>query len=235
MLPLDRPAPSLEARAAWVAHREARIARYGSAPVVAATRLAAEARAIEVRDDEAADERPVWQRGRAGTSIGRAVHAVLQTVPLATGDGVDDVAAAQAAAEGVAGRAAEVAARARAALASPSVREAAAGRHWRELFVAARLGDRTVEGYVDLLYETAAGDLVVVDYKTDAAAGDEELDAAVDRYRLQGAAYAAAVESVVGRPVSRCVFVFARPGRAVEREVTDLRGAVDEVRALVAG
>ena len=68
----------------------------------------------------------------------------------------------------------------------------------------------TVEGFIDLL--VADGDeLVVVDYKTDTARTDAELDAALERYRPQGAAYALALEHVLGRPVSRCVFVFARP------------------------
>jgi hypothetical protein len=46
---------------------------------------------------------------------------------------------------------------------------------------------------------------------------------------VQGAAYALALERALGTPVARCVFVFARRRRAVEREVDDLRAAVDEV------
>jgi ATP-dependent helicase/nuclease subunit A len=46
------------------------------------------------------------------------------------------------------------------------VAAAAATRRWRELYVAAPLGDRAIEGYIDLLYETPTG-LVLVDYKTD--------------------------------------------------------------------
>ena len=54
-------------------------------------------------------ELPPWNKGRYGTAIGRAVHAVLQTVDLATGAGVDDAVAAQAAAEGVLGHEATLA------------------------------------------------------------------------------------------------------------------------------
>ena len=43
---------------------------------------------------------PPWQKGRYGTAIGRAVHAVLQTVDLNEPTTVDAAAAAQAAAEG---------------------------------------------------------------------------------------------------------------------------------------
>ena len=47
-------------------------------------------------------ELPPWNKGRYGTAIGRAVHGVLQTVDLATGQGLDDAVAAQVLAEGVA-------------------------------------------------------------------------------------------------------------------------------------
>ena len=61
-------------------------------------------------------ELPPWNKGRYGTAIGRAVHAVLQTIDLTTGSGLDDSAAAQAAAEGVLGQEATIAALVRAAL-----------------------------------------------------------------------------------------------------------------------
>ena len=44
---------------------------------------------------------PPWQKGRYGTAVGRAVHGVLQTIDLATGEGLDAAVAAQAAAESV--------------------------------------------------------------------------------------------------------------------------------------
>jgi ATP-dependent helicase/nuclease subunit A len=92
------------------------------------------------------------------------------------------------------------------------------------------VGDRgrLIEGYIDLLFEDEQGALVVVDYKTDA-----DLDTAADRYRLQAATYALALETNLGRPVARAVFVFCRADGAVERDVVDLPAAIDEVRALV--
>jgi ATP-dependent helicase/nuclease subunit A len=103
---------------------------------------------------------------------------------------------------------------------------------WREVPVAALVDGVLVEGFIDLLVDTPDG-LVVVDYKTDQVPSDLELDAAVARYSVQGAAYAVALESALGRPVVRCVFVFARTTGAVEREVADLPGAVAGVRALL--
>ena len=61
-----------------------------------------------------------------------------------------------------------------AALGSPSVRAAAASRHWKELYVCAPLGARQLEGYIDLLYRGPDG-LVVVDYKTAATSDPAEL------------------------------------------------------------
>jgi ATP-dependent helicase/nuclease subunit A len=94
------------------------------------------------------------------------------------------------------------------------------------------LGDVVVEGFVDLLVETADG-LVVVDYKTDGVRSDDELDAAYRRYRLQGAAYALALEEHLGRSVAGVVFLFVTPTGPVERAIDDLAVAVGEVRAAV--
>ena len=156
------------------------------------------------------------------------MHAVLQTVDLATGDGLTAAAAAQAAAEGVADRAGAVAALARAALGAPVVRRRRQATHWREVYVAAPVGDTLLEGYVDLLYRDADG-LVVVDYKTDHLPDEPSLDARLAHYRRQGAAYALAVERVTQEPVARCVFVFCAPEGARQREIQDLRTAMAEI------
>jgi ATP-dependent exoDNAse (exonuclease V) beta subunit len=176
-------------------------------------------------------ELPPWNKGRYGTAVGRAVHGVLQAVDLATGDGIAALAGAQAAAEGVPGRQALVEALARSALGSAAVMAAAAVPNWRELYVAAPVGDVLIEGYIDLLYRDRGG-LVVVDHKTDHLASEADTDAKVARYRLQGAAYARALELVLGEPVAEVVFVFCRPdGPAVERRLPDLAAAMAEVDA----
>jgi ATP-dependent helicase/nuclease subunit A len=186
----------------------------------------------------AADGPPPFGRlGQGGTAVGRAVHGTMQLVDLAQPDGLAELAHHQALAEGIPDRADAVERLARSALASPTVQEAiASGRWWREIFVSAPVGpsEVLVEGYIDLLFETADGRLVVVDYKTDQGRRDDELEASLARYRIQGAAYAAAVGQALGRPVDRCTFVFARTrGPAVEKTITDLADAVAEVEALV--
>lgn len=175
-------------------------------------------------------ELPAWQRGRYGTSVGRAVHAVLQSVDFDGADNLDALATAQAAAEGLPDRVRLIAAFARSAIAAPIVRLAAAGApHWRELFVAAPIGGTLVEGYIDLLVRTDDG-LVVVDYKTDHIADEQALDDRVGRYRTQLAAYGLALESILGEPVSGAHLVFCRPGGAIELPVPGWAEALADLR-----
>ncbi|MGI8796250.1 MAG: UvrD-helicase domain-containing protein [Acidimicrobiia bacterium] len=229
----------LAARARWRSERAERLAAGARAATVAATALAAHVAGDGALDPDLAkepveDEVPAWRRGRAGTSVGRAVHATLQSIALDTGDGLDDTARAQAWAEEVPAHEAEVRDLVRSVLDAPIVRAAVdGGRFWREVPVAVNIDGVTLEGFVDLLVETPEG-LVVVDYKTDRAPGDDELDALMAKYRVQGAAYALALERVLGQPVARCVFVFSRRGEAaVERDVADLPAVVAEVEARV--
>ncbi len=150
---------------------------------------------------------PPWQRGRYGTAIGRAVHAVLQDADLATGADIDGLAAVQCAAEGIFGFESQVAALSRSALAAPIVRRAAGGApHWRELFVVAELGATVLEGYVDLLVRTEAG-LVIVDYKTDQWPAATERATRLAQYRRQLAAYGVALRQLLDEPISGAIVV----------------------------
>ncbi len=99
---------------AWVAAHDDAVARGARRHVQSATAIARAGTEQAAQRDpglakDARDlELPPWNKGRYGTAVGRAVHAVLQTVDLATGQGLDDTAAAQAAAEGIIGREAAV-------------------------------------------------------------------------------------------------------------------------------
>ena len=132
---------------------------------------------------------------------------MLQVVDLRSGDGIDALARAQAAAEGVEGEQARIADLARSALASPSVVDAAASEHWREVYVGVPIGGSVLEGYVDLLYRSPDG-LVVIDHKTDRVTDDDDLAAKLAAYRVQLAAYAVAVERATGEPVADARLVF---------------------------
>ena len=229
---------SVGAYEAWLNERQQSIKSLRRVPTMSATeivkRTAGDQDDPNIQKDPPVEEVPPWRRGRAGTSLGRAVHAVLQSIDMETRANLESAARAQADAEGIAGRWREIARMVEAALDSASLREAVAGgRYWRELFVSAPVGNVSIEGFIDLLYETDDG-LVVVDYKTDRAPGELELEAALERYTPQGATYALAVEEALGRNVAKCVFVFVQPGRSRERQIDDLTAAMADVRAQLA-
>ncbi|NUR96803.1 MAG: DNA helicase UvrD, partial [Kribbellaceae bacterium] len=159
-------------------------------------------------------ELPPWSKGRYGTAIGRAVHAVLQVVDLSTGAGLDAAIATQCLAEGVLEYADVVTALVRSALASDVVQRAAVREHWRESYVGTVQPDGTVlEGFVDLIYREDDGRLTIVDYKTDAVPA-AALDSRVAYYAPQLQAYAQILPNT-GPPV----LLFLNPGAAVERRL----------------
>lgn len=218
--------PTLEE---WQSTHNAALAMASVPLATSATRLASEAAALREGDDSSRRtvtgdpglakgprdiDLPPWQKGRYGSAIGRAVHGVLQTVNLATGAGLGAACAAQASAEGVLGKEAVIETLAQAALDSDVVKVAAKRRHWREVYVGVPYGEGVLEGYIDLLYEDDDG-LVVVDYKTDAWRNPAELDAKVERYRLQLNTYAGALGIALERDVSRALLLFLRPNGAV--------------------
>jgi ATP-dependent exoDNAse (exonuclease V) beta subunit len=198
----------------WERERSAAFLSASRPVAVSATRLAEEAaRALQletlagVQKDPRDIDLPPWQKGRYGSAIGRAVHAVLQTVDLSTGSGLVDASAAQAAAEGVLGSEGVIEAFCRSALASDIVKEAARLPDWREVYVGIPYGDGVLEGYIDLLYRSPDG-LVVVDYKTDRWRGEADLQGKVERYRVQLEAYGRAVREAAGENVARLVLLF---------------------------
>jgi ATP-dependent exoDNAse (exonuclease V) beta subunit len=189
--------------------------------------VAATALAQVVKDEAEITEEP-WRRGCAGTNVGRAVHAVLQTVDLATGQGLEDTARAQAAAEGVTQREAEVVRLARVALESDTVKRAVASeRLWREVPVAAPVGETVLEGFIDLLFEEE-GALIVVDYKTDSLETEEDIAARSEHYRIQVGAYALALQEATGMSVKEVILIFLQPAQEVI--LSDVPALVSEAK-----
>ena len=202
----DDDTPSSRAR--WQEQRKDAYTRSARRQSVAVTTLAKESS----KQEQEIPEEP-WRRGRAGTSIGKAVHAVLQMVDMETRDGLDDIAKAQADAEGVPTRATEIARLARLALESDLVgRAIRSGHWWREVPVAAPLGPGIVEGFIDLLFQEEDG-FVIVDYKTDALRSDDDIRKAMRRYELQGGGYALALTEATGVHVKEVSFLFLNPNR----------------------
>jgi ATP-dependent helicase/nuclease subunit A len=225
----------------WRAERDRAMAAGCVRSATSATGLAV-ALSAAGDDDAAADpglakdgvdlDQPPWQRGRYGTAVGRAVHAVLQDADLATGADIDVLAAAQCASEGIFGLERRVAALCRSALDAPIVAVAAGGaEHWRELFVVAELGEQVLEGYIDLLVRTPAG-LVIVDYKTDQWRAGVDRQSRIARYRHQLAAYGFALGRLLDEPIAGGVLVRCRvDGPAEQIELADWPAAIAAVAA----
>ena len=208
------------ARQRWQQQRKELIAARSRPISAAATRLAQEAKEEQDVPDEP------WRRGRAGTNIGRAVHAVLQVVDLRTGSDLDNIAQAQAAAEGLPTQGDAIARLVRRALESSIVQRALASkRWWRESPVAGPVGNGIVEGFIDLLFEEDDG-YVIVDYKTDAVRSEDAIYQAMGRYRLQGGAYALALSKATGVHVKEVSFLFLQPSRVIT--IDDLPRAQEE-------
>jgi ATP-dependent helicase/nuclease subunit A len=202
----------------------------GATAVMPGAVTAADEEPLEHRDDAS-----VRRRGRAGTAVGRAVHGVLQVIDLHSEADIAAHARAQAVAEGIAERAREVGDRVRAALRSDPVRRAvASARYWREMYVGVPLGDRVLEGFIDLLYETPDG-LAIVDYKTDRFVDEADAIQVAERYRLQGASYALATTMALGPAVASCTFLFLGPSGSVAVPLADLGRATAEVAELLTG
>ncbi len=226
-----------EDRGRWIQSRADAVSRLTMLPRGSATGVARQShdefQSTGSRPNhEPRDDLPAWRRGRAGTAIGRATHAVLQVIDLSEADdaSIEAAAQAQAASESLGSEAAqEIARLVRRALDSETVRAATrAPRRWRELYAAVEIDGVLLDGFIDLLYEQADGSLVVVDYKTDALADEESVQAAVERYRLQAAAYGLMLEATQPQPVSRCVLLFLHAD--AEREAPNLEQAMAEVR-----
>ena len=219
----------------WSSEIAAAVAAAGAPRSASATSLKSQSLPLPPQKESSDDSgQEPWRKGRAATNLGSAVHAVLQDIDLDSGDGIVELANDQAAAHGVADRADEVASLAKAVLDSGVVREAVkSGRYWRETPIAAGVGQgKSLEGVIDLIFESAPGELVVVDYKTDSVHG-RSLGEMAEPYRTQIGAYAAVVDETTPARVVRAVLVFARPalaGNPCEFELPDMEDA--KIRAV---
>ena len=196
--------------------------------------------------------------GRSGTAFGSALHSVLQQIveqmtpdlPLTTSAEVDEylarwndeiarLAQQQTSDKGIAPRNAnEIARLAQKTLSTPAVTAAlCAPNLWSEIPVAAPIttpkGDVVViEGIIDLLYQDADGELVVIDYKSDDITTETDVTARLEHYQWQGAAYAAALESATGKAVKDVQFLFVRLDNPL-RQVENLRGLISQLPAKI--
>ena len=152
---------------------------------------------------------------RGGRDFGSLVHQLLEWLPF------DGAATAPALAESLApsfgldaAAAARAASQVTGVLRSPVIdRARRAARLWRELPIWFPDGAYLVEGVVDLVFEED-GQLVVVDYKTDAVAQDQVLAQAA-HHAPQLQLYGRGVAQALGRPVRERLVLFTSLARSV--------------------
>ncbi|MYC07127.1 MAG: AAA family ATPase [Chloroflexi bacterium] len=209
---------------------------------------------VEDKDPEPSSEQPSI-RGRGGTAFGSALHAVLQEIvdivstrtPLPEGVSIDNLldeldgeiirsTEEHAESNGVAQSIGEIARLARMALRNPALQAALESpRMWAEVPVAAEIdslaGPVVIEGIIDLLYQSADGEFVIVDYKSDYIADDVALKAKMKSYRWQGAAYAAAVQKASGQSIKDVQLLFVRRDEA--QSIKDLDGLIARLPELL--
>jgi ATP-dependent exoDNAse (exonuclease V) beta subunit len=199
--------------ARWESERRELVARASERPYVpiAATRLAR-------RLDETPWVAAVSDTG--GRDFGSFVHQMLEWLPLEDVDPgragrVRSMAAALAPSFGLGpGAAAHAATQVERVLDLPVIARARrAPRIWRELPFWFPDGADLVEGKVDLVFEEE-GQLVVVDYKSDAIS-DEQRIAQADRHKEQLRIYGRALTQALGIPVRERLVVFTALGREV--------------------
>ena len=212
-------------RAQWEAQRVSTIERASLPQAQAVTAIAQRVKgqppSVPAEEDlisekaEAGEGESPYRRGRGGTNLGRAVHAVLQSIDLLTGEGLEDICRAQAEAEGIGDAAKEVLELSRNALATETVKgliesvKQGSANYYREVFVSTKLGDRLVEGFIDLLIDAPDG-ITIVDYKTDRLT-IKQVQELGPEYEVQLGLYAWAVEETTGKPMREATLLFLRP------------------------
>lgn len=217
--------PDLDKRSAAETERAALLARVRRTVPVSASGLAGDdqepddelSRTVDTAEqaDEPLVQRPV---STSGATLGSAVHRVLELVDFeAHDDDVLTLATAVVTELEAPHLLAEVARRVRVALDSELLRSAT-GRIWKEVPVSAPVGERFVEGYIDLVLEVDGG-LLVVDYKTDAVNTTEQLDEKVSHYGPQLRAYAAALGAATGLPIAGAALLFIGASTSAQRDV----------------
>ena len=197
----------------WMTRRQTLIEQLSDEAIVSPSSLGHEPPPQELDPPPEPDPNDLTRRIRKGhgaSALGRAVHAVLQTIDLGTLANLDSLANAAARDENVLDRLDDVTRYVRDASSSAPVQRALArGRYWREVPVGVLRDDGSLlEGAIDLLYEHEDGALGVVDYKTDRIT-EAQATARTESYRAQGEAYRDAVEQVTGKDVATVEFVFA--------------------------
>ncbi len=244
------PAPetfSMDDREAWVRETSEAVVTAKKRGYVTPSELADHTMFVAPKpeDNTESTEWNTARRGRGGTDVGSAVHAVLQDVDFGDLSSLDDLVRLSADAYSIIDQQENITRLVRNVLESPVVAGATSDNSWREAWVAAEVSDGVeVEGSIDLIVRNADGTVTIIDYKTDQVSGELLVERAKG-YEPQLAGYALVVEKLglPGMPkmkVKEAVLVFADggpDGKAFEHRIADLEAAkaaaIEQIRELV--
>jgi ATP-dependent exoDNAse (exonuclease V) beta subunit len=238
------PAPetfSMDDREVWIRETSKAVATAKKRGYVTPSELADHSMFIAPKpeDNTESTEWNTARRGRGGTDVGSAVHAVLQDVDFGELSALDDLVRLSADAYSMTDQQENITRLVSNVLESPVVAGATSDNSWREVWVAAEVSSGIeVEGSIDLIIRNADGTVTIVDYKTDQVSG-ELLTERARGYEPQLAGYALVVEKL-GMKVKEAVLVFADGGpggTAFEHPIADLEAAkaaaIEGIRELV--
>lgn len=149
-----------------------------------------------------------WSSG-PGQSFGSLVHDLFRAVDLSRPEEIRSAAQLLGRQYGVDNETIERAVQlVEWGLGSDILRRASrAPRHWKELPFVYRHGKDLIEGFIDLAFEED-GEIVVVDYKTDAVKNKSDLEERLLLYAPQGVLYGAALEKIAKKKVKEVIFLF---------------------------
>jgi ATP-dependent helicase/nuclease subunit A len=248
---LEQPAgsaPTLPTRAGFAADRQTLLDAVCRRVATSPTSLAVQSPAAAVvltdetavepdkADEEEASEpteasptpAAVRRSSSQGAAIGTATHRVLELVNLKNPqvDEVQSLARLACAEQEIPELQANIEGRVWSALHDDALQSIIDpdARTLSEVYVVVQDGEHFLEGYIDLLVDSGPEVLAILDYKTDKASSDAEIEAKKVRYTPQLAAYARAVEQITGRTPSSTDLVFARPGGRPTRSTPEEPG-----------
>jgi ATP-dependent exoDNAse (exonuclease V) beta subunit len=241
---------SMDDRKEWILQLNDAVSRAKKPEYLTPSKLADHSMFVAPKPEDNA-ESTEWntaRRGRGGTDVGSAVHAVLQDVDFDDLTALDDLAQMSADAYSIPDQRENITRLVRNVLESPVVAAATRDNSWREAWVAAEIAPGLeVEGSIDLIIRNADGTITIVDYKTDRVSGEQLVERAKG-YEPQLAGYALVIEKL-GLPgmttmpemkVKEAVLVFADGGvggKAYEHRIADLdaakTAAIEKIRSLV--
>ena len=242
-------------RGEWMHNHEATIQKASSRSWITPSSLKSDNESLDavLEEEEKPDQSFIsdpdlpYQRGRAATDIGKAVHAAMQRILEASDADIDRVAKVakhEAHKHNVSEHVDEIKELVIATLNTPLLKRILSIPHqdiWVETPVAVRLdsdGDQTtniLEGKVDLIYQLADGTLGVADFKTDRSF-NRLVKGMAQPYVPQLAAYAYAVQQATGKPVSEACLLFSRVAienpQEAEYWISDIESEIQQILML---